>query len=78
MVQGIIDDVLTRKRTLEYQDKSDDPPFPVVWVQTFGPATPQIKKIVAYANTVAKLSPLWKEEKTIIGIVNKRSKNLGI
>jgi hypothetical protein len=77
MVQGIIDDVLKRTRTLEYKDKSDDPPFPVVWVQTFGPATPQIKKIVADANTVAKLSPLWKDEKTIIGIVNKRSKNLG-
>ena len=39
MVQGVIDVVLQRPRSLEYKPKLDTPPFPVVWVQTFSPAT---------------------------------------
>jgi hypothetical protein len=78
MVAGIIDDAVKRPRNLEYKEKpSDVPPFPVVWVQTFGPATPAIKKIVADANKAVKLSDHWKDEDRAIGVVNKRGKNLG-
>jgi hypothetical protein len=77
MLTGIIDDVLTRQRSLEYKIKSDAPPFPVVWVQTYGPATSHIKKLVSDANDAAKLSPIWKDVPKAIGVVNKRSKNLG-
>ena len=77
MIQRTIDDVLTRPRNLEYKEKSKESPYPVVWIQIYGPATPQLKKIVAEANIAAKLSPLWKDEKVVLGIVNKRGKMLG-
>ena len=77
LVTGIIDDVVTRKRTLDYIDKPDEPPFPIVWVQTYGPATSHIKELISDANRAAKLSPVWKDVNKPIGVVNRRSKNLG-
>ena len=77
MVSGIIDDVVTRKRSLDYIEKSDEPPFPIVWVQTYGPATSHIKELISDANVAAKLSPVWKDVSKPIGVVNRRSKNLG-
>ena len=44
MIRGIMDDVAKRKITLDYRKKDAGAPFPVVWVQTFGPATPEISK----------------------------------
>ena len=79
MVEAVIDDVLKRKRNIENRDRtSDKPPFPVVWVQTYGPASDAIKSIVSDANRTAKLSAVWKDEPgPIIGVVHRRSKNLG-
>ena len=77
MVRGILDDVLKRPRTLDYKSKSKDPPFPVLWVQTFGTATDQIQKTIANANDVAKLSHVWKGVEKVIGLVNRRNRNMG-
>ena len=79
MIDSIIEDVLKRKRSIVNRDRTvDKPPFPVVWVQTYGPATKDIKNIVADANKTAKLSEVWKNESgPIIGVVHRRSKNLG-
>ena len=76
MVRGILDDVLKRPRTLDYKSKSKDPPFPVLWVQTFGPATEQIQKTIVNANEVAKLSHVWKGVEKVIGLVNRRNRNI--
>jgi hypothetical protein len=77
LVQGIIDDVLRRQRVLEYKAKPDKPPFPVVWVQTYGPATEQLTEIVKEANKVIKSSGLWSNENKVIGLVHRRGKNVG-
>ena len=39
MVAGIMKDVPGRSRVLEYKVKESGAPFPVVWVQTYGPGT---------------------------------------
>ena len=36
-------------------------PFPVVSVQTFGPATPEFSKLIKKANDTLKLSVCWKD-----------------
>ena len=73
----ILDDVLKRPRILDYKPKSNEPPFPVLWVQTFGPATNQIMKTIENVNKVAKLSVAWKGVQKVVGIVNRRDKNIG-
>ena len=77
MVKGIMDDVVKRKRTLDYRKKDGNSPFPVVWVQTFGPATSKINALVSKANEALKLSPCWKDIERPMGVVSKRGKNLG-
>jgi len=77
MTNGIIEDVLSRTRNLEYKAKTKEAPFPVAWVQTYGPATSEIQTLVKEANIVLKQSPNWKDEEKVIGLVNKRGKNIG-
>ena len=77
MVKGIMEDVLKRPRKLEYKEKSNETPFPVAWVQTYGPASNEIQHFVKDVNNVIKLSPNWKNEKKVIGLVNKRGRNIG-
>ena len=77
MVLGVMSDVLKRPTVLEYKEKSTEPPFPVVWVQTYGPASRTIDKVIKVAHKVVKDSPVWKEEKKVLGLVNRRGKNLG-
>ena len=72
-----MDDVAKRKRTLDYRKKDAGAPFPVVWVQTFGPATPEISKLLKKANDTLKLSECWKDVERPMGIVSRRDKNLG-
>lgn len=48
-----------------------------MWVQTFGPASPHIQEAVAEANAILKSSTPWIGEKKVIGVVNKKPKNLG-
>ncbi len=48
-----------------------------MWVQTFGPATPDIQKAVKEANTMLPNSPAWSDNKSAIGVVNRRPRNLG-
>ena len=76
-LKGILDDVLKRPRILDYKPKSNEPPFPVLWVQTFGPSTDQIMKTIENVNKVAKLSVAWKGVQKVVGIVNRRDKNIG-
>ena len=77
MVRGILNDVLKRKRSLTYTKKADKAPFPVVWVQTFGPGTPIISELVKKANLALKQSPCWKDVERPLGVVSRRGKNLG-
>ena len=77
MVKGILNDVLHRKRSLNYSKKVEKAPFPVVWVQTFGPATPVISELIKKANVALKESPCWKDENRPLGLVSRRGKNLG-
>ena len=77
MVDGIMKDVSGRPRTLNYRKKETGAPYPVVWVQTFGPATDAISKVVKQANKVIKQSEVWKDVVRPIGIVNRRGRNLG-
>ena len=77
MVRGVLKDVINRKRTLHYTKKSKEAPFPVVWVQTFGPATPKIQELINKANMTLKLSPYWRNVERPLGIVSRRGKNLG-
>ena len=77
MVKGIMDDVIKRARSLEYKDKPKEAPFPVAWVQTYGPASCEIQTLVKEANIVLKQSPNWNDEDKVIGLVNRRGKNIG-
>jgi len=77
MIKGIMEDVAYRKRTLDYRKKDAGAPFPVVWVQTFGPATPEISELIKKANVTLKLSKCWKDIERPLGIVSRRDKNLG-
>ena len=76
MVTGIIQDVLRRERRLDYQNKSKTAPFPVAWIQTYGPATEQLRDVIKEANNVLTSSPNWKGENRVIGLVSRRAKNL--
>ena len=77
MVNKIKDDVMKRKRVLEYKKKDLLAPFPVTWVTTYGPGNDEPKKIIHQANEVLKSSPVWANEIKPIGLVNKRGRNLG-
>ena len=44
MVQNVID-VKKRPRPLNYREKTNIPPFPVLWVQTYGPTTSFIQNL---------------------------------
>ena len=77
IVRGVLNDVITRKRTLDYTKKTEESPFPVVWVQTFSPATPNISELVTQANKTLKLSPCWKDVERPLGVVSRRGKNIG-
>jgi len=78
MVEDIIADVLPRRRNLDYNKKSDMPPYPVMWIQTFSSESDTIKQLINKANNVIKQSPVWKDEKTnVLGLVHRRAPNLG-
>ncbi len=77
LVDGVIDDVLTRRRSLSSSSKSKDPPNNVMWVQTFGPATGDYLNIVKQANKNLQLSQLWKGNNKVIGVVSRKAKSLG-
>ena len=77
MVKNIMNDVLERKRTLEYREKTNEPPFQITWVTTFCPATPKIQKIVEDCNNALKMSETWDNVNRPIGVVHKRAPNLG-
>jgi hypothetical protein len=77
MVKGIMDDVIKRTRNLDYKVKPKEAPFPVAWVQTYSPATSEIQTLVKETNIVLKQSPNWKDEEKVIGLVNRRGKNIG-
>ena len=77
LVDGIIQDVSTRKRNLEYTKKDSKlPPNKVLWVQTFGTATDEIHKAVNEANTMLPKSVAWTDNDKVIGVVNRRPRNL--
>ena len=48
-----------------------------MWVQTFSSETDDIKKVVQDANKVLNTSLAWADNKKVIGVVNRRPKNLG-
>ena len=77
MVDGIILDVCQRKRNLNYSQKVKTSPYRVNWVQTFSPVTKSIQKVVKEANGVIQESSTWKNTTDILGVVNRRAKNLG-
>ena len=77
MVDSIIQDVSKRRRNLGCSKRDKKPPNEVMWVQTFGPATPHIQEAVKEANTMLPNSPAWPADQKIIGVVNKKSKSLG-
>ena len=77
LVDGVIKDVSERKRNLNYNTKDKTPPNKVLWVQTFGPATEAITEAVREANTVLPRSPAWEGNNNVIGVVNRRPRNLG-
>ena len=39
------DNVKKRPRPLNYREKTNIPPFPVLWVQTYGPTTSFIQNL---------------------------------
>jgi len=77
LVKNILIDVVKRKRNLDYTKKEASPPNKVLWVQTFGPATAPIKKLVKDANKLLQSSQAWADNKTVMGVVCKRAKNIG-
>ena len=70
---------MSRPRNLDYnKKKSDLPPYPVMWVQTFSSGSDTIKQLIDKTNKVIKQSPVWKEEKSnVLGLVHRRAPNLG-
>ena len=61
LVDTVLDDVVKRPRNLFYKSNPEKkPPNKVLWVQTFCPATPLIKKLVKETNKIytEKLSGL--------------------
>ena len=77
LVENIFDDLVKRPRNLNYNKKTINPPNEVLWVQTFSPDTIPIKKNVKEANSLLQQSPVWSNNKRVIGVVNRRSQNLG-
>ena len=77
IVDGIISDVSGRKRNLNYNQKNKKSPYMVNWIQTFGPATEQIKMLIKDANKVIGESKAWEGCKNVMGIISRRPKNLG-
>lgn len=77
MVEGIIKDVSARKRNLDYKEKDSKlPPNKVLWIQTYGPATNDIHKAAKEANTMLPQSAAWTGNDKVIGVVNRRPRNL--
>ena len=66
-----------RPRVLEYKTRDKGAPFPVVWVQTYGPATNNIISVVKVANSTIGNSETWKDVQKPIGVVNRRGRNIG-
>ena len=77
LVDGVIRDVVGRPRNLHYKPKDKSPPNKILWVQTFGPATPVISDAVKEANTILMTSPAWEGDNKVIGVVSRRPRNLG-
>ena len=77
MVSNIMDDVSKKPRCLEYSKKPTEPPFPVLWVQTYGPSTEALSQITKKANNILQESPIWKGTKRPLGLINRRDQNLG-
>ena len=77
MVSNIMDDVSKKPRCLEYSKKPTEPPFPVLWVQTYGSGTEALSQIAKKANDILQESPVWKGTKRPIGLINRRDQNLG-
>ena len=77
LVDGVIQDVAGRRRNLSYTKRDKTPPNKVLWIQTFGPATNAIMDVVKEANTILPNSPAWEGDDKVIGVVNRRPRNLG-
>ena len=77
MIQGGMNDVLSRKRSLEYKNKADTKPFPILWIQTYNAASDSIQSVINKTNRVLKSSETWVDTKRPIGLVHRRDKNLG-
>ena len=73
----MIQDVAGRRRNLSYTKRDKTPPNKVLWIQTFGPATNAITDAVKEANTILPNSPAWEGDDKVIGVVNRRPRNLG-
>ena len=77
LVEGVIQDVSSRRRNLDYKKRDKTPPNKVLWIQTYGPATPVITDAVKEANTILSKSPAWEGDDNVMGVVNRRPCNLG-
>ena len=77
MLDKIIDDVLSRKRDISSKSRKKSRPNEILWVQTYGPATKDYINIVKEANQHLQLSPLWKDNDNVIGVVSRRATTIG-
>ncbi|KAL5257921.1 hypothetical protein ACHWQZ_G012763 [Mnemiopsis leidyi] len=77
LVEGVIKDVVSRQRNLTYKPKDKSPPNRILWIQTYGPATQAITDAVKEANNILTTSPAWEGDSKVIGVVNRRPRNLG-
>ena len=77
MVRGVLKLVIiTRKRTSDYTKKTKESPFPVAWVQTFGPTTREISELVTQVNRTLKLYPCWTDVERPLGVLSRTGKIL--
>ncbi|KAL5263914.1 hypothetical protein ACHWQZ_G005109 [Mnemiopsis leidyi] len=77
LVEGVIKDVVSRQRNLTYKPKDKSPPNRILWIQTYGPATQAITDAVKEANNILTTSPAWEGDSKVIGVVNRKPRNLG-
>ena len=77
MIDNILDDAVKRPRNLNYKAMDKNPPYQVIWIQTFRPSTKEIRTAVKEANLMLQKCPVWSKDNNPIGIVSRRAKNLG-
>ena len=77
MVRNVMSKVLCRNRVLKGSNETRGPANQILWVQTYAPETTKLQSLTANVNRAIAHSDTWATEPRVLGIVNRRGRNLG-